>query len=159
MLTSSQRTAESSCAPMKAARRSSCSFRNALAIGTELCWLKSCRRIDQQAASPVSSFEVKRTLQSSAGAVDGVTFSGARTAACVCEVRVCKGAMLSVASELLLRAAGGSAFALHNADTWEPWHYAAWMGIVLAGKVACNAHDCIMHSCIVVQMQSNNMLR
>jgi hypothetical protein len=48
------------------------------------------------------------------------------------------GAMLSIASELILRAAGGSAFALHNAaDTWEPWHYAAWMGIVLAGTEAC----------------------
>jgi hypothetical protein len=81
---------------------------------------------------------VNRTLQSSAEriAVDGVTFSGAQRSCCVRGVRVCRGAMLSIASELLLRAAGGSAFALHNADTWEPWHYAAWMGVVLAGKVA-----------------------
>lgn len=36
-------------------------------------------------------------------------------------------------SELFLKGAGGAAFALHNADTWQWWHYVAWFAIVLLG--------------------------
>lgn len=36
-------------------------------------------------------------------------------------------------SELFLKGAGGAAFALHNADTWQWWHYIAWFAIILLG--------------------------
>ncbi|CAM9944798.1 unnamed protein product [Discosporangium mesarthrocarpum] len=35
--------------------------------------------------------------------------------------------------EVLLRGAGGAAFALHNAKTWNWWHYVAWTGLILLG--------------------------
>ena len=36
-------------------------------------------------------------------------------------------------SDLLLKGAGGAAFALHNASTWQWWHYIAWVSIILLG--------------------------
>ncbi|CAM9340719.1 unnamed protein product, partial [Choristocarpus tenellus] len=35
--------------------------------------------------------------------------------------------------EVLLRGAGGTAFALHNAQTWIWWHYVAWTVLILLG--------------------------
>jgi hypothetical protein len=36
-------------------------------------------------------------------------------------------------SDLLLKGAGGAAFALHNAETWQWWHYAAWFSVIMFG--------------------------
>lgn len=36
-------------------------------------------------------------------------------------------------SDLFLKGAGGAAFALHNAETWQWWHYVAWVFIILLG--------------------------
>lgn len=36
-------------------------------------------------------------------------------------------------SDLFLKGAGGAVFALHNAETWQWWHYVAWVLIILLG--------------------------
>ena len=35
--------------------------------------------------------------------------------------------------DILVKGAGGSAFALYNASTWQWWHYPAWLTIILLG--------------------------
>lgn len=42
-------------------------------------------------------------------------------------------------ADVLFRGAGGAAFALHNAKTWQWWHYIAWTSIILLGLEAVAA--------------------
>jgi hypothetical protein len=42
---------------------------------------------------------------------------------------------MEVLGGLVLHLAGGAAFALREASTWEPWHYVAWSVVLLAGKI------------------------
>lgn len=39
----------------------------------------------------------------------------------------------SLLTDVLVKGAGGAAFALHNSQTWQWWHYPAWLTIIMLG--------------------------
>lgn len=36
-------------------------------------------------------------------------------------------------ADVLIKGAGGAAFAIHNSDTWQWWHFLAWLSLILLG--------------------------